>query len=140
MLMPSCMCLCQLAPCGMAALQTDRLSAAVERSPLSCAPHQCGRHDDGEDVSVATDGPSRVPDPGHSPQDHCPNCPNCPVLNCLLVRVAVPADTAAVNVYPPAGAADWAGPSIAPTSGRGPPEPSATPPTPLFISHCTLLI
>jgi hypothetical protein len=129
------MCLCQLAPYGS--------SPTAEPPPApACACHLPGIHDaeaaaGGDETLVATQGPSRVPDPGPWPPNHCPDCP---VVTGLSVRVAVLADTTAGHECRPASAADWAGPLTAPAIGRGPPDPIAIPPTPLFISHCTLLI
>lgn len=143
MFMPSGMCLCQLVPCSRVATPTGDISPTPEPAAVACACHHPGIHDrgdadhDGDETVVAVQSPNRVPDPDSCPQDHRSDCP---VLTGLSLRVAVLPDLAADQVCPPVCAADWAGPRTAPAITRGPPESIATPNSPLFISHCTLLI
>jgi hypothetical protein len=142
MLMPSGMCLCQWSSAGPTATPTGGVSPAAKPPGPVCGCHHCHKHDgeaadDGDDTRVGTQRPGRVPDPGPCPRDHRPDCP---VVTGLSIRVAVLADATAGYVCRPASAAEWACPPTAAVTSRGPPGPAAVPSSPLFISHCALLI
>lgn len=142
MLLPPGMCICQFVP-----------AENVPASPIAAAPKSVAAHAGARPdcpcescreraASVSRDegdGP-RTPDdatPRPGPAKHWPGCPaavGAVPLTVVMATVAVPADfAAAVGFFAPTSA-------VGVPCARTAPVPPPTCSTPLYLSHCTLLI